>query len=160
MKYLSALVLIAVPGCGEDARVPPEVPPSQAATYWEKKTGRGVQDCGRAQRPHGDTSCALQKVHECLHAALTECRPARGLHLSLTGEGDGIRTDYFVVPKDGACVFTVVEDRSADLLAKPPITERECRSASWAPSPEGGACQQLAPIDCGRAVRDAASPSR
>lgn len=152
--------LLFIPACGQDSRLPAEVPPSDAVQYWARQAGRGLQDCGQSRAPRGDTSCTLQKVHECLHAALTACRPAQGVSFTLTGEGDTIRTDAFVIPRAGTCVITLVEDRSADPLAKPPILERECRSASWAPSPGESTCQELAPIDCGRAARSAATSEK
>lgn len=138
--------------CGASERVAPERPPGNAVEHWQRKLGGRVQDCGNARQGVQDETCAVQRVFECLHGALEVCRPAHGVWYSLTGEGDAVRTDYFVADKSGACVYVVIEDRSTDPLAKPPVVERECRSASWTPQPAQPSCQVLSPVDCGRAA--------
>ncbi len=138
--------------CGAQERVAPETAPKAAVQHWKKKLGRTAQDCGNARQGTVSATCAPQRLFECMHAALGVCRPAHAVWFTLTGEGDAIRTDYFVVDKSGTCTFVVVTDRSADPLAKPPVTEQECRSASWKPEPDNPSCQILSPVDCGRGV--------
>lgn len=144
------IALIFVGGCGGQERVAPERPPASAVSHWEKKLGPSAQDCGQARQGAQGDACAAQRVFECLHSALSVCRPARGVWFTLTGEGDAVRSDFFVADKAGVCTFVVVQDRSADPLAKPPIAEQECRSASWQPQPDNPSCQILSPVDCGR----------
>ena len=134
-------------GCGGPPPRTPSKAASSAVERWQKRLGT-VTECGEAVRPRGDESCSLQPVHECLHDALQACRPAHGTHLYSTAEGDPVRVDYFVAPENGACVFVVVEDKSADPVGNKGVIEQACRTTSWRPQPDAPGCQALAPVDC------------
>lgn len=144
---VGGLAVVGFVACGGPPPKTPEKAASSAVARWQKRLGT-VTECGQAVRPRGDESCSLQPIHECLHDALEACRPAHGTHLYSTSEGDPVRVDYFVAPEKGACLFVVVEDKSADPVGNKGVVEQECRTTSWRPQPDAPGCQALAPVDC------------
>ncbi len=139
---------LAAAACAGSPPPTPARPQSSVAREWQHRLGGGVRDCGESVQDLDDRSCSLQRVHECLHAALGACAPARGVHLYSSPEGDSIRVDYFVAKERGACILVVVEDQGGDPVGNKGIVTRSCRTASWRPQRDAPGCQVLDPVDC------------
>ena len=137
-----------VAACGSSAP-PPNVGPSPNVQRVRSSAGKTVQDCGEAIESRDETQCKVQPVGECVLAALKGCRAAHGTHIYSTGEGDAVRSDWFVVERPGgACDFVSVEDRTRDLLGAKGVTEKTCASAGWTRHPRIERCEMLVPSGC------------
>lgn len=147
MLPLPFAVCVAAACAGEQRR--PNVPTSEIVADFRRSAGSGVQDCGEAIEPKGETACKIHSVGECLQAALRECRAAYGVRQFFTAEGDAVRLDWLVLSDGhGGCDVMTVEDRSADPLApkKPRISR--CQSIAWREHEDIEGCERFEADGC------------
>lgn len=146
--WLAPFALGIVAACAGEIRRP-NVPTSETVARLRRGAGAGLQDCGEAIEPKGETACKIHSVGECLQAALGQCRAAYGVRQFFTAEGDAIRLDWLVLSDGhGGCEVVTVEDRSADPLASKKARVTRCQSIAWREHEDIEGCERFEAEGC------------